>query len=49
MVAKNEWGDRDSHLKADQVGSDIVSPGSLSPQIYGVGTDGDGIGIRAMG
>ncbi len=31
MVVENEWGDRDSHLKANQVNFDIVSPSLLSP------------------
>ena len=31
MVVENEWDDRDSHLKANQVNSDIVSLSLLSP------------------
>ena len=58
MAVENEWGNRDSCLKADQLDSDIVSPGSLSPKVgflcVGINKfmvlegDGDDVGIGPM-
>jgi hypothetical protein len=58
MAIEIEWGDCDSRVKADQLGSDIVSPGSFSPKVgflcVGINKfkvlegDGDDVGIWAM-